>query len=167
MKARVNLHGLSVRDTYHTSIVGVQNPDYKTVRLRSECDIIPSYPKGKEWGYIEDPEIPVGVVFRLIPDGAGFARPELISEGIVVNNTGGQRMTGLVFEGVVVKTTQVAAGVGLTSSVPKSEIVLVVPPFVAKDAVNAQAVMLSAAKDAGHALDDPTEVLEAKVRQFA
>ena len=165
MKARVNLHGLTPTPDYRLSVVPGQLPGNAMVNVQFEGTPPTGWKAKQLWGYIDNPDIPVGVVFRLIPDGPGYARPELVGEATI--NTGGQRMTGLVFEGVVVKTTQVAAGVGLTSSVPKSEIVLVVPPFVAKDAVNAQAVMLSAAKDAGHALDDPTEVLEAKVRQFA
>jgi len=129
---------------------------------------MPGCTKGNTWGYIEDPEIPIGTIFRLIliPDQPGYARPEIVGTGSTITS-GGQKMTGQVFEGVVVKTTQVSAGEGLTSSVPKSEIVLVVKPFIAKDAITAQAVMLATAKEAGHDINSPIEVLEVKVRVYA
>lgn len=76
-------------------------------------------------------------------------------------------MVGIVYDGVVVKTTNVAAGEGLTSSVPKSEIVLEVTPFIAKDDVTAQAMMLAECAKSGLELDNPAVVLEVKVRKFA
>jgi hypothetical protein len=141
-----------------------------SVYLRAESDISETFRKGAQWGFIEDPEVPAGTMFRLIlclgqPD---YATVEIVStlSGVSPSMPGGC-MTGSVYDGVVVKNTQVAAGVGLTSSVPKSEIVLTVNAFIAKDDVTAQAVMLSAAKDSGLELDDPTTALEVKIRKFA
>ena len=142
MRDRVKLHGLTPMAEYLLSVkgpaTGVGHSD--CVNLLVEGNM-PGCTKGNTWGYIEDPEIPIGTIFRLIliPDQPEYARPEIVGTGSVgsTTTTGGGKMTGQVFEGVVIKTTQVSAGEGLTSSVSKSEIVLVVKPFIVKDAITA------------------------------
>lgn len=122
-----------------------------------------NYKPEQLWGHIEDPQIPIGTEFRLEQyEKTGYAKV------VLVNPTeGGKQMQGNVYEGVVVQTTQVPAGEGLTSSVPKSEIILTVPAFLAKDDTTAQATVMAKAIEAGHKLDDPVVVVEVKVRKYA
>lgn len=89
-----------------------------------------------------------GVVGRM----AGALRRLGLTEGASV-------MNGNVYEGVVVKTTKVAAG--NHSDVDKSEVVHVAKPFVARDDATASGLLLAEAMKAGvdvNAVDAPVEV---------
>jgi hypothetical protein len=77
-------------------------------------------------------------------------------------------MTGSVYEGIVIQTTQIAAGKDLQcASVSRSEIVHTSGPFVARDEATASGLVLAGAIAKGIKADDPTAPVEVKIRKYA
>jgi hypothetical protein len=77
-------------------------------------------------------------------------------------------MAGTVYEGVVVRTTKIAAGEGIAcAAVDFSEIVYVATPFIARDAATASGLVLAAAIAKGLKANDPIAPVEVKLRAYA
>ena len=169
---RIKIHGLAGGIGVRFSVALPKSPvaGSTTVSLQLEQDHPTAYhKKGSRYGYIEDPRLPDGTVFTLedLSMDDDTAEVHIVCSPTTPITQGAITMTGNVFEGVVVKTITVPAGEGVTSGVQKSEIVLTIAPFAAKDVESAKAIVLAAAIAKGLKVDDPVVVVEVKVRQYA